>query len=266
MLRSSHKVLTLRLGTNGYAVSQSNVRGTWQNWPAAEHDGNIHKSIEERLAALKLNIASCALLDVVLDSTLTRVQVIRFPAGVRKPAERTAFLKAAFRNVFGRDANTWHVIAEPTYVNQPTPAVAIDDKLMQAINTLAERHRLKLLSLRTAFTDAFNSARRNFSAHMGAFALLENGRVSIGLWRHRSWIALSTQALTAADGEGLAALCAQMLSRIDPPMLTGTLYIAGADKPFAVNLSEGWTTQWLQTEGDALSCRFPARKPPEMPS
>jgi hypothetical protein len=253
VLRSSHKVLTLRLGTSGYAVSPGTLRGgAWHNWPADENDAGMPRSIEERLAALKLNIASCALLDVVLDSKLTRVQVIRFPAGVRKPAERTAFLKAAFRNVFGRDANTWHVIAEPTYMNEPTPAVAIDDKVMQAINTLAERHRLKLRSLRPAFTDAFNSARRNFSAHMGAFALLENGRVSIGLWRHRSWVALSTQALAAGDGEALAALCIQMLSRIDPPMLAGTLYIASADKPLAVNLSEGWTTQWLQADGDAF--------------
>jgi hypothetical protein len=261
VLRSSHKVLTLRLGTNGYALSPGSLRGgAWQSWPASHDDRGIAHPIEERLAALKFDAASCALLDVVLDSTLTRVQVIRFPAGVRKPAERTAFLKAAFRNVFGRDANTWHVVAEPTYVNEPTPAVAIDEQLMQAINTLAECHKLKLRSLRTAFTDAFNSARRSLSAHMGAFALLENGRVSIGVWRHRSWIALSTQALAAGDGEGLAALCTQMLSRIDPPMLTGTLYIAGADKPFAVNLSEGWTTQWLHTEGDAFVMNTPRAK------
>jgi hypothetical protein len=261
VLRSSHKVLTLRLGTSGYAVSPGTLRGgAWQKWPADEHDKDMLCPIEERLAALKLNIASCALLDVVLDSTLTRVQVIRFPAGVRKPTERAAFLKVAFRNVFGRDANTWHVIAEPTYVNEPTPAVAIDDKVMQAITTLAERHRLKLRSLRTAFSDAFNSARRNFSAHMGAFALLENARVSIGLWRHRNWIALSTQPLAAGDGEALAALCTQMFSRIDPPMLAGTLYIAGADKPLSVPLSEGWTTQWLQADGNAFVIHIPRAK------
>ncbi len=236
MLRSSHKVVTLRLGVSGYAVSPGSLRGgAWQSWPG--DTGRNAKSItntsgitdtvavETHLAALKLaNTSGCSLLDVVLDCALTRVQVIRFPAGVRKPAERSAFLKAAFRNVFGRDASTWHVIAEPTYVSEPTPAVAIDDKVMQAIAALAERHQLKLRSLRTRFTDSFNSFRRKLSAHMGAFALMENGRICVGLWRHRSWIALSTQAFAAGDaadpadtGEALARGCARrMLARVDP--------------------------------------------------
>jgi hypothetical protein len=201
----------------------------------------------ERLSTLKLPEArACSVLDVVVDIGLTRIQVIRFPAGIRKPGEREAFLKAAFRNVFGREAGDWHIVAEPTYVNEPVAAIAIDDKLMQAITALGERHRLSLRSLRPSFVDSFNSARRKLSAHMGAFALLENGRVCIGLWRHRTWIALTTLAFAAADGEALAALTAQMLARVDPPMPSGTLYIAGADKPFPVPLDEGWSVQWLE--------------------
>ena len=246
MLRSSHKVLTLRLGSKGYVVSPGNLRGgTWNNWPAGAAD----EDMEARLAVLKIPEAStCSQLDVVLDSALTRVQVVRIPTGIRKPAERTAFLKAAFRNVFGRDAGDWHVIAEQSYVNEPVPAVAIDENLMAAVSAFSARHGLKLRSLRTSFVDTFNSLRRKLSAHHGAFALLENGRICIGLWRNRNWIALTTQAFAAADGVGLAALSTQMLSRIEPPMLTGTLYIVGAESPFAVPLNEGWITEWLAVD------------------
>ncbi|MDB5801813.1 MAG: hypothetical protein JWL63_2752 [Rhodocyclales bacterium] len=249
MLRSSHKVVTVRLGAGGYAVSPGSLHGgAWQRWPA---DAAID-SLQARLSTLALPAAhGSSLLDVVVDIGLMRMQVIRFPAGVRKPLERAVYLKAAFRNVFGRDANDWHIIAEPTYVNEPVPAVAIDKDLMQAIVALGDRHELTLRSLRPSFVDCFNATRCKLSAHMGAFALIENGRICLGLWRHRGWVALSTQAFAEEahdSGEALAALCAQMLARTDPPMPVGTLYIAGANKPFAVTLTEGWVVQWLEPE------------------
>jgi hypothetical protein len=252
VLRSSHKVLTLRLGIGGYSASPGSLRGgAWQHWPG-NATGSADDTVEARLNALMLaDVAACSALDVVLDSALTKIQVVRFPAGVRSPLERAAFLKAAFRNVYGRDAGNWHVTAETTYVNEATPAIAVDEKLMAAVTAFAERHKLKLRSLRTSFADCFNHSRRSLTAHVGAFALIENGRVCVGLWRHRGWVSISTQAFAAADGEALSALCAQMLARVDPPMASGTLYVAGATKPFALALHEGWSVEWL--EPDPLS-------------
>lgn len=249
MLRSSLKVVTLRVGAHGYSLSPGALRGgDWKRWPA-QSEAKFERSVEERLASLDLPEArTCSTLDVVVDIGLTRMQIVRFPVGIRKPDERATFLKAVFRNVFGREASDWHIVADPVYVYEPTPAIAIDDKLMQAITAFGERHGLKLRSLRTSFADCFNSLRRKLSAHMGGFVMLENGRICVGLWRHRAWIALNTQAFAPADGQALAALSAQMLARLDPPMTTGTLYIAGADKPFAVPMSEGWTVQWLTPE------------------
>jgi hypothetical protein len=249
VLRSSHKVLTLRLGIGGYSVSPGSLRGgVWQHWPGDAADA-ASVGMEARLTSLKLPEASdCSLLDVVLDAGLTRTQVIKYPAGVRKPLERAAYLKAAFRKVYGRDADNWHIVAEPTYANEPVPAIAVGEALMQAIGAVGKRHLLTLRSLRPNFADCFNATRHKLSAHTGAFALIEDGRVSLGLWRHRDWQALSTQAFAAADGAALAALCAQMLARVDPPMPAGTLYIFGANKPFAVPLNDGWTALWLEPE------------------
>lgn len=235
---------------NGYAVSPGSLRGgTWHNWPTAPGTDSPAAAVETRLAALTLaEAADHAALDVVIDSGLTRMQVIRFPAGVRKPLERSAYLKAAFRNVFGREAADWHIIAEPTYASEPVPAFAIDATVMSAITGFAERHKLTLRSLRPSFVDCFNSLRNRLAAHTGAFALIESGRVGLGLWRHREWISLSSQAFAAEDGEALGALCTQMLARVDPAMPSGTLYIAGADKPFSVPLPGEWDVQWLAPE------------------
>jgi hypothetical protein len=255
---------------NGYAESAGSLRvGALQPWPddisIRASDALVARDIETpliaHLEALSLaDAAQCSQLDVVIEIGLTRMQIIRFPAGVRKPLERTAFLKAAFRNVFGRDANDWHIIAEPTYVNEPVPAVAIDSRLMQALLALGDRHNLRVRSLRPSFMDTFNSLRRKLAAHTGAFALIENGRICLGLWRHRTWIALSAQAFVSADGDAVAALCAQMLARVDPPMPSGTLYIAGADKPFATNLHEGWNVQWLEPDTNAGSPKSASAK------
>lgn len=247
MLRSSRKVLTLRLSPHGYSVSAGTLHGgTWQAWPTpADSDA---PTLEQRLDTLTLNAAGdCPQLDVVLDSALSRAQVIKFPAGVRKPAERQAYLKASFRNVFGPEAATWHIVAETSYANEAVPAVAMDPGLMQAIERLCERHAMQLHSLRTSFVDCFNRLRTRLTGHVGAFALFEHERVSMGLWQRRSWLAISTLAMAAGDGQALAALHAQLLSRPGEAPGNGTLFVAGS-KPFEVPLSEGWTVAWLPAD------------------
>ncbi|MFT3735762.1 MAG: hypothetical protein QM776_12175 [Rhodocyclaceae bacterium] len=248
MLRSSRKVLTLRLSPHGYSVSPGSLHGgTWQRWPKL--GDNIAPTVEQHLDTLRFEEdVQCPQLDVVLDSALSRAQIVQFPAGVRKPVERQAFLKAAFRNVFGAEAAEWHIVAETAYANEAVPAVAIDASLMQALGKLCERHAMQLRSLRTSFVDCFNRLRSQLSGHIGAFALIERERVSIGLWRRRGWVAISTLAVATEDGAGIAALHAQMLARIDEPLHDGTLYVAGSKKAFAVPLPEGWTLQWLTTD------------------
>ncbi|GAA5163625.1 hypothetical protein GCM10025770_16100 [Viridibacterium curvum] len=238
----------MRLSPQGYSVSAGSLHGgKWQTWPAA--NGTSAPTVEQLLEALSFDAdLQCPQLDVVLDSAMSRTQIVQFPAGVRKPEERQAFLKAAFRNVFGAEAAEWHIVAETAYANEAVPAVAIDAGLMQAVGKLCERHTMQLRSLRTSFVDCFNRLRSQLSGHVGAFALIEQERVSIGLWRRRGWVAISTLAMAAEDGAGIAALHAQMLARSDEPLHDGTLYVAGSKKSFAVPLSEGWTLQWLTAD------------------
>jgi len=244
VLRSSHKVLTLRLGVQGYSISQGKeTPRQWLRWPAevVSIDG-----VQAQLAKLELpHIQGHTLLDVVFDTALTRMQIVRFPNGLRKTAERTAYLKACFRNVFGQDANNWHIVAETAYMNEPVPAVAIEPNLLQAVTAFGERHKLKLRSMRTSFVDLFNSVQRKLSAYTGAIALIENGRVCLGFWRKRSWVSVSAQAIANDDANALADLHAQMLARIDPPMPAGTLYVAGTPSARPLPLREGWAAQWI---------------------
>lgn len=243
MLRSSPDTLTLRVRPDAYAIVSSLRGGEWMSWPAQI----AGRDLEARIAQLELpKEGRHARLDVVLDSALTRMQVVCFPAGVRKPEERSNYLKASFRNVFGQEAGNWHIVAEPSYFHEPVPAVAVDRPLIQAVTALCERHELKLRSLRTSFIDSFNLMRGKLTAHAGAFAMLEGERLCIGLWHKRTWLALSMQAIARGDGAALAAALAQLLARVTTPMPVGTLYLVSDETPFKIPLAEGWAVEWLK--------------------
>lgn len=246
MLRSSRKQHTLHLAPHGYAITTGRTGSlAWTPWPTPG------RPFPECIAELAFDGTSERdPLDVVVDLDLARAQVVRIPAGLRSGEERQGFLKACFRKVFGAEASQWRCISEVAYANEPVPAIAIDESLMQAVAALAERHKLRLRSLRTTFVDSFNRMRKQMSGHVGAFALLDRNRVSMGLWRRRNWLAMSSQALRNDDGEGLAACLTQLLLRCEAPLPAGTLHIAGSRRPFQIPLPEGWTLRWLGTESE----------------
>ncbi|HSV84193.1 MAG TPA: hypothetical protein VLK85_33750 [Ramlibacter sp.] len=240
--------MTLRLSTHGFGFDAGRALAAMQPWPA----GRDVKAVVAALAELPLQAQPGQSLSIILDNAWTRLQLVRFPAQVNTPQERQVFLQANFRRVFGAEAQDWTIIAEPAYFGRPVMAVAVDHTLIAALSRLAERHQLRLRSLQPEFVEAFNRVRPMLTGGQGAFAQIGGDRVCMGLWRGPCWEAVRSQPLAPAVQGSMAAMLAQMLANVDPPMASGTLHLADSDSrpgkgawPQPETLTAGWTAKRL---------------------
>ncbi|HSV35141.1 MAG TPA: hypothetical protein VLI46_06270 [Ramlibacter sp.] len=245
---SSNSAVTLRLSTRGFGFDAGGALAAMQPWPA----GRDVKAVVAALAELPLQAQPGKKLSVILDNAWTRFQLVRFPAQVNTPEERQVFLQAHFRRVFGAEAQDWTIIAEPAYFGLPVMAVAVDHMLIAALSRLAERHQLRLRSLQPEFVEAFNRVRPMLSGGQGAFAQIGGDRVCMALWRGPCWEAVRSQPLAPGARGSMAALLAQMLANVNPPMTSGTLHLADSDnrpgqggQPLPEALTTGWTAKRL---------------------
>jgi len=124
---------------------------------------------------------------------------------------------------------------------------------MAALSDFAGRQRMRLCSIQPAFVAAFNRARPLMSGQQGAFAQVGGDRVCMALWRGEQWQAVRSQPIEAGAGGAIGAMLAQMLANVEPPMASGTLYLArpddwaraGDEQALPEALTAGWSATRL---------------------
>jgi hypothetical protein len=151
-------------------------------------------------------LAPC--LDIVLSEHFTRWQLLPWQAEVEAPAEQEALARHNFRELYGDVARHWQVRCAAQPPGAPTPACAIDGALLAALRQLAATHGCRLGSLRPLLVAAAERWQRKLPRGVAWFAVLEAGRLNLGLLRDGRWRALHGEPLpaTADSGELLAGL------------------------------------------------------------
>lgn len=147
-------------------------------------------------------------LDIVLSEHFTRWRLQPWQAEVAAPAEQEAMARHDFREVYGEAARHWQVCCAEQPPGVAIPACAIDGALLLAVRQLAARHGCRLGSLRPLLAVAAERWRRKLPRGIAWFAVLEAGRLNLGLLRDGRWRALHGEPLTATadSGELLAGL------------------------------------------------------------
>ncbi|MFH1870754.1 MAG: hypothetical protein ABIK82_10245 [Pseudomonadota bacterium] len=150
-------------------------------------------------------------LDIVLSEHFTRWQLLPWQPGADTAAEQEAVARHGFRETYGELARHWQVRCASEPPGVPTPACAIDDTLPAALRQVAESHGCRLGSLRPLFAAAAERWQRKLPRGIAWFAVLEAGRLNLGLLRERRWHALHGEPVTSPDqaGELLAGLVAR---------------------------------------------------------
>lgn len=149
-------------------------------------------------------------LDIVLSEHYARWLLLPWQPEIATPAEQAAYARHSLRETYGEAARHWQVLCTERPPGETTPACAIDGELLPALRQVAASHGSRLGSARPLFAAAADHWRHKLPRGVVWFAVLEAGRLNLGLLRNRRWLAVHGENLPAADsGEALAGLMAR---------------------------------------------------------
>lgn len=247
-LPRSRPVAALHLGPTGWRTATG--AGRWQI------DGSDAAALAAALTALPTEaFPPKAALHVEVAAGWAPMRVIRWPQGLRGRVEREAFVRSEFVAAYGAAAERWALRVEPAWLGGSSLAAALEPALIAALRSVVQARRLRLRGLSPALVSRFNLARATMSEPHGALALIDDGRLWLGVWHDREWcgirnqpVADSPDALGTAVGDMLTQLLAAA-GRDDG----GTVYLAGTVRGVRPPLPAHWRHAWLDTPDEAMA-------------
>ncbi|WP_088279572.1 hypothetical protein [Ideonella sp. A 288] len=147
---------------------------------------------------------------VVLSNHWVRYAVLPWQAELTGAAEVDQRARLHFEQTYGSAAIGWTVRTRDTGFGAPHLACAVDTALIDALGATLAGHGLGLGSLQPLLIAAFNDQRKQLSGQ-GAFAVVEAGRVCLGLMQQQRWHDITSRR-TDADA---AEVIEQELSTLD---------------------------------------------------
>lgn len=178
--------------------------------------------------------------DIELDNAWVRFRLVSFPAGLRAPADRLAYLRALFQNVHGDAVQAWDIVWEPGYHARPVLACAVDSGLLTTLRGFVEARGARLRSIEPRFCGTFNRLRPQLNASQGALVQFDGRHVCVGAWRHRQWLAIRSAVADASHAALAGSLLRQILIDAGGEAEGGRAYLCGDIDAQALNLPADW--------------------------
>lgn len=168
-----------------------------------------------------------------------RYLVLHWPAAVRSRDERALWLGHQFHQVHDIDPAQWQIAVDEDAVGLPFIACAMPRALIDSLRSRLGRHRLA--GLTGAFVDTYNRHGAQIRAADGALARMDDGRLTLGVWRDGQWTRLLSRPVDMADTTVVARELVQ-LQVTGEAAPVGTLYRIGAP----VEAPAGWHLDTLE--------------------
>ena len=136
--------LIILLGSDGIAIVQSKglkkTNTVHQQFVANTQNADWQSLVQQLDAALsQLKLASNTACTVVLSSDFVRYLMLPAQPFAMSDTEKTAYIQAAYHDIYGSVADGWHVKCDDCAPDQNMLAVAVDTELMVALNEMKAR-------------------------------------------------------------------------------------------------------------------------------
>ena len=167
---------------------------------------------------------------VVLSNHWVRYAVLPWQPSVTSAAEVEQLARLHFERCFGAAAAGWTIRTCDRGYGAAHVACAVDSALITALQACLAAHGLRLATLQPLLMAAYNDARREFSGST-AFAVVEAGRVCLGLLQQDRWLAIASRRAGADLSEAIEQELATLDADAVPPRLD--VLLVGADTPWS---------------------------------
>jgi hypothetical protein len=169
-----------------------------------ENGGTLNQSFlwQKTLSHLDTLFASMKIspktqLKVILASDFVRYLSLPAQQVQMSQEEKLAYAVAAYQDVYGSCVDTWDIKLNDSAPRQPTIAVAVDKALLEALNQLAIKYQLKLVSTQPYLMCAFNALTGQVNHVSGYLAIVELKRLLLVSLQTGKFISMRTFLLGA---------------------------------------------------------------------
>ena len=178
--------------------------------------------------------------EVVVSSHFIRYAMVPWSDNLVRDAERLAFARLAFREVYGALVDSWEICLDEQPAGQPAVASAIDRDLLSAIRAAVSNAGAGLDGVVPALADCINRHRRAFKGREFCLASVEAGRLTFAFRGRAGWRAVRSRRVDGALDELLPTLLKQEASAAGVQE-GGILYLCAPNvREFAGTPVPGW--------------------------
>jgi hypothetical protein len=159
----------------------------------------------------ELSLPANTQLHISLASDLVRYLVLPATDQSIAQSDRHAFAQAAFRETFGAESLGWSIQCDDAAPNAPAVCAAVDQFLLDALQTLSTQKNLTLKSVQPYFVSAANALSGALKKADGIVVMVEHARLLMATFKQGVCIQLRSQALMQDWQEHLPELLSRTL-------------------------------------------------------
>ena len=172
--------------------------------------------------ALRGRIRQLDSLTVLLGYPYVRHIVLPWQGGLSNTADWQEYARAMFDDQFGGDQASahWQIVIDPTGFEQPRLAAAIDAALLDGLRTLAQLHKLRLISCLSLLAAAVKRHKRMLEDDC-VLGLPQPGALECLFRQRGQWQAVCGMRTLPEDTllDGMAVAAAVSNAVLSPPLL-----------------------------------------------
>jgi hypothetical protein len=199
-------------------------------------------ALDELLAALA---APGVPATVIVSSRFVRYCIVPWRDNVVGVSEQTEFARHCFRSIYGETAAAWEIRISSGGFRRNALASAVDAAMLRAVEARLAAHGIPIASIQPNFMAACNRFRRELNGYdSGCIAVLEPGRVALGIFDKAGWRTLGTRRIGTLKPEALVPVLAQELKSAHTDTLPEYLFVA-AVSPTAHSFFRTRTKAWM---------------------
>ena len=197
-------------------------------------------SVERLSTALSEMRARHAGVDVRLSDHFVRYALVAWNAGLVADAERLAFARLAFREIYGSLTDTWELCLAEQPAGEASLAGAIDRVLLQALRDAVRGQGARLRSVSPSLSARIDRHRTALKGVDFCLASIEPGRLTLAFHAAAGWLSVRSRRLDGSVAEELPGILKQEAAA-GSVAEGGTLYLAGEDVAGVASLRvPGW--------------------------
>jgi hypothetical protein len=182
---------------------------------------------------------------VIVSSRFVRYTIVPWRDNVIREPEQAEFARHCFKNIYGEIAADWEIRISSGGFRRNALASAVDAQMLRAVEKVLVGRGIPIASIQPNFMAACNRFRRKLSGYeSGCIAVLEPGRVALGIFDETGWRTLSARRIATLKPDELVPVLAQELKSVDPDGLPEYLFVAAVG-PTTSSFFRTRTKAWM---------------------